>query len=164
MTSETDEQFVARMEKLLALVVCAELMTKPEYDRLFALARRGAALQTHGQDAKPSEETTRAKLVERVKRLFYDYYDDHIESAGDAAAAAIDLIRAETLEEAAGYCDTHTMGVGYRKSENKFGAYIAEPFNPSYGSRHEGNGYAAAIRALMQATPFAAPAQEKHDE
>lgn len=43
----------------------------------------------------------RAALVEKVKRLFFDYYDDHIESAGDAATAAIELIRAETLEEAA---------------------------------------------------------------
>ena len=65
-----------------------------------------AALQNIGQDAKPSEETTRAKLVERVEFAVTVAYLNHRnvthkEMMGAIATAAIDLIRAEVLEEAA---------------------------------------------------------------
>jgi hypothetical protein len=57
MTSETDEQFLNSMEQW----VTGSLVFKREHrDRLFTLARRGAALENHGQDAKLSEETTPA--------------------------------------------------------------------------------------------------------
>ena len=57
MSSETDVEFVERMRNDLDWD-----MPEDELDRLFALARRGAALENHGQDAKPSEETTPAYI------------------------------------------------------------------------------------------------------
>lgn len=53
MTAETDAEFVERIESRW-------MIAAPEADitRLFALARRGAAVENHGQDAKPSEASS----------------------------------------------------------------------------------------------------------
>lgn len=54
------------------------------------------------------------------------------------------------MEAAADYCDAHTMDIPMKASERVLaGMFIAgEPMGT--GSKHHGNGYAAAIRALAE--------------
>lgn len=60
MTSETDEQFLDSMEQW----VIGSLVFKKEHrDRLFALARRGAAVEDLGQVGQLSEELERLRAA-----------------------------------------------------------------------------------------------------
>ena len=68
MTSETDAEFLDRMEHVTSW---REVDDKSERDRLFAPARRGAAVENHGQVEKLSEE------LERVKREAERAQDAH---------------------------------------------------------------------------------------
>lgn len=108
-------------------------------------------LQNIGQDTKLTEETTRrAALVERVARVLADGQGEHQEGVwrlyAKDATAAIDLIRAEALEEAARVADA---------IENK----LTEQWKAGYkvcdytqGASDGANDCAAAIRALKGKT------------
>ena len=64
MTAETDKQFVERV----ALVFEHEgYVADIDWPILFALARRGAAVEDHGQDAKPSEELKQLRATMTLK-------------------------------------------------------------------------------------------------
>lgn len=126
------------------ILVCIDCKLKFQGDKRSYRCRpcAEAALQTHGQDAKPSEETTRAALVEKVKRSFIAAVLGHMTDS-EAAAAAIDLIRAEVLEEAA----TAAMGPQLKDGWRGTNEY-AWAEKGDYG---EGRADAAAeIRALKE--------------
>ena len=95
-----------------------------------------------------TDNNRRAALVEKVCLAWGS--PEHDELARMRATAAIDLIRAEVLEEAAKWCEANTMGVGHRSIANKFAGYIADEFPEGTEGRHQGMGYAAAIRALKE--------------
>lgn len=59
--------------------------------------------------------------------------------------------RNEALEEAATYCETHMMAVPYRGNKPTHDIYVSDEIRGEEDigmSRHQGYGYAAAIRAL----------------
>ena len=64
MTSETGAEFVERMKREWDgdNVPCVE-----DFDQLINLARRGAAVEDHGQDARPSEELKQLRAAMMLK-------------------------------------------------------------------------------------------------
>jgi hypothetical protein len=84
--------------------------------------------------------TDRAALVKRVSEVMALWLDCDPEPLEEASTAAIDLIRAEVLEEAAELVEQHTPRYG----ECDFRGYLIRRM--AYDSI--GLPYAAAIRAL----------------
>jgi hypothetical protein len=77
----------------------------------------------------------------------------------EAIEAAEQRGYARGVEEAADYCDTHTMDVPMKASERVLAGMFVAGEPTGTGSKHHGNGYAAALRALSPTPP--APGTQK---
>lgn len=61
-----------------------------------------------------------------------------------------EAVRNRTLEEIAQFCERHIMSIPYKDTKATHDIYVAAPLEDGdlgFG-RHQGHGYAAAIRAL----------------
>jgi hypothetical protein len=67
----------------------------------------------------------------------------------EAIEAAEQRGYARGIEDAADYCDTHTMDVPMRASERVLAGMFVAGKPTETSSKHHGNGYAAALRAMV---------------